>query len=69
MANKYAHSKSANAFKQGRTNTRYKQTNIKVGGKRQLGANFGVYCHPLGKTYGTSTGIIGKTRLSGRSVS
>lgn len=67
-ANKYTHSKSPNAFKQGRINKRRIGTNLTVGGKKQLGANFGDYCHPLGKTYAALTGIIGKTRLSGRSV-
>jgi hypothetical protein len=61
MANKYNHSKVPNAFKQKRTNARYKIANIKVGGKRQLGNNFGLYAHPLGKTYAKATGVIGKT--------
>jgi hypothetical protein len=61
MANKYTHSKEPNAFKQTRTNNRYKGANLTVGGKRQLGANFGSYIHPLGKTYVSLTGVIGKT--------
>ena len=61
MANKYTHSKAPNAFKQARTNERMRGANIKVGGKRQLGDNFGNYIHPLGKTYVSLTGVIGKT--------
>ena len=60
MANKYTHSKPANAFSQKRTNARYAIANIKVGGKRQLGDNFGLYAHPLGKLYTKATGVIGK---------
>ena len=60
MANKYTHSKVPNAFAQKRTNERMKTANINVGGKRQLGANFGLFCHPLGKTYNGTTGVIGK---------
>ena len=62
MANKYTHSKIPNAFGVARTNNRYKEANLEVGGKRQLGANFGNFCHPLGKTYNPLTGVIGKTR-------
>ena len=62
MANKYSHSKTPNAFGVARTNNRYKAVNLEVGGKRQLGANFGNFCHPLGKTYLPLTGVIGKTR-------
>jgi hypothetical protein len=62
MANKYTHNKTPNAFGVARTNNRYKGANLEVGGKRQLGANFGEFCHPLGKTYNTSTGVIGKNR-------
>ena len=61
MANKYAHSKVPNAFKQTRTNARFAIANIKVGGKRQLGNNFGSYAYPLGKLYTKLTGVIGKT--------
>mgnify|MGYP003346430885 CR=1 FL=1 len=60
MANKYTHSKSPNAFGQKRTNERMKTSNLEVV-KRQLGANFGNFCHPLGKTYNGLTGVIGKT--------
>lgn len=60
MANKYTHSKVPNAFKQGRINNRKKGTNLEVV-KRQLGANFGSYCHPLGKAYAVLTGVISKT--------
>ncbi len=60
MANKYTHSKTPNAFKQGRRNNRMKTTNIVVGGKRQLGANWGSFCSPWGKTYDGTKGVIGK---------
>lgn len=60
MANKYSHSKVPNAFSQKRTNERMKGSNLEVV-KRQLGANFGSYCHPLGKAYATLTGVISKT--------
>ena len=60
MANKYSHSKVANAFKQGRINERRKGAKLEVV-KRQLGTNFGNYCHPLGKGYTVLTGVITKT--------
>jgi hypothetical protein len=60
MANKYSHSKVPNAFKQGRINERRKGAKLEVV-KRQLGANFGSYCHPLGKGYTALTGVITKT--------
>jgi hypothetical protein len=60
MANKYTHSKAPNAFKQGRINNRKKGSTLEVV-KRQLGANFGEYCHPLGKDYTALTGVITKT--------
>lgn len=60
MANKYTHSKVPNAFSKKRTNARYAIANIKVGGKRQLGDNFGLFCHPLGKLYTKATGVISK---------
>jgi len=75
MANKYTHSKTATSQKSktrpdGTSRlsllklelNRFKQANLEVGGKRQLGANFGSFCHPLGKTYKPLTGVIGKTR-------
>ena len=60
MANKYTHSKAPNAFKQNRINNRKKGATLEVV-KRQLGANFGSYIHPLGKAYATLTGVISKT--------
>jgi len=60
MANKYTHSKTPNAFKQGRINNRRKGANLEVV-KRQLGSNFGSFCHPLGKGYTSLTGVITKT--------
>lgn len=60
MANKYSHSKVPNAFSQKRTNERMKGSNLEVV-KRQLGSNFGSYCHPLGKGYTALTGVITKT--------
>jgi hypothetical protein len=68
MANKYTHAKSPNAFKQSRINKRRIGSNLTVGGKKEMGAKFGNYGHPLGKTYQILTGIIGKVKLSGRSV-
>jgi hypothetical protein len=60
MANKDAHSKAPNAFKQGRINNRRIGSKLEVV-KRQLGSNFGVFCHPLGKGYAILTGVITKT--------
>jgi len=73
MANKYTHSKSPTSQKaKTRPNgnarlslkklglNRFKGANLTVGGKRQLGDNFGEYIHPLGKTYDKTTGVIGK---------
>jgi hypothetical protein len=58
--NKYTHNKTPNAFKQGRINDRRKGANLVVV-KRQLGANFGLFCLPLGKGYDTLTGVVSKT--------
>jgi len=56
----YTHSKTPNAFKQGRINNRKKGSTLEVV-KRQLGDNFGLFSVPLGKGYDSSTGVISKT--------
>jgi len=73
MANKYTHSKTPTSQKaktrpDGNARlslkklglNRFKGANLEVV-KRQLGANFGSYIHPLGKAYSTLTGVISKT--------
>jgi hypothetical protein len=61
--NKYTHIKPKNEwnlFQRRGRNDRRKGANLVVV-KRQLGANFGLFCLPLGKGYDTLTGVVSKT--------